>query len=223
MGEVYKITNTVNSKCYIGITKHSFKKRYSYSKWWENPSINRLLKQSIDKYGIDNFKVEILEITDYKQLAKKEIYYIEKFNSFTPNGYNLTKGGDINIEVSIESKLKNRMSNLGRIPWNKGKKLSTEHVIKCKNTKKRLISEGKIIPWNKGLKTGKMSKEHINKSAIAHRKIVYCYDIYNNFIKKYNSLSETTNDGFNPSQVCLVCKNKAKSHKKHIFRYEKID
>ena len=57
------------------------------------------------KYGLDAFEVEILEIIDglsdrmeiKKKLDEFEIYYIEHLNSYAPNGYNQTRGGDASV------------------------------------------------------------------------------------------------------------------------------
>lgn len=45
-------------------------------------------------YGIDKFHIEIVEECSEEELNEKEIYYIKKFNSLSPNGYNMTAGGD---------------------------------------------------------------------------------------------------------------------------------
>lgn len=45
--QVYKITNLINNKCYIGITRNNFRQRYNYKDdWWNTKSINILLKNS---------------------------------------------------------------------------------------------------------------------------------------------------------------------------------
>lgn len=94
---VYKITNLVNKKCYIGITSnleyrwHCHRKALNYS-YLKNP-----LYSAMRKYGIENFKFEVIEadIQDTITLGKKERFYIKKYNSHVSNGgYNLTWGGE---------------------------------------------------------------------------------------------------------------------------------
>ena len=89
---VYAIKNLVNGKVYVGITKDSFHVRYR-GKWWIF-SQNDHLKASVKKYGLENFQVEILEhnISTYEELLKKEVQYIQQFNSIQA-GYNKTTGG----------------------------------------------------------------------------------------------------------------------------------
>lgn len=85
--EIYKITNTLNGKIYIGKDTTSDPKYYGSG---------LLIRRSIDKYGIDNFTKEIIDITeDYNELSNKEIYWIKHFNSTNPEiGYNISEGGD---------------------------------------------------------------------------------------------------------------------------------
>ena len=91
-GIVYKITNLINNKCYIGISMCTFLDRYrsgfSHCK-------NDYLLYSINKYGKENFSVEILEkeIYDVEELSSLEIKYIEFYDSYK-NGYNLSTGGE---------------------------------------------------------------------------------------------------------------------------------
>ena len=85
---VYKTTNLINGKIYVG--KHKcFKqhdKRYLGS--------GKLLKRAIEKYGIENFVQEILEYTDSEEKNREqEIYWIQKLKSQVPNGYNISPGG----------------------------------------------------------------------------------------------------------------------------------
>ena len=93
-GVIYKITNTINNKVYIGQTTRSFNIRYHNN---IKKYTNVYLKRSIDKYGIDNFLIEEEFDTAYskEELNEKEKKYIELFNSNDYNyGYNLKSGGD---------------------------------------------------------------------------------------------------------------------------------
>lgn len=224
MGEVYKITNKINNKCYIGITKHTFRERYNHrDDWWNAPRVNRKLLNAVKKYGPDNFKVEILLRCEHGKLEEMEIYYISLYNSFN-DGYNLTSGGNYSYVISEETRIKNSESvkkqfKNGRVVWNKGKKLKSSHINKSTETKKKRFASGEITPWNKGKKTGRPSETAVINSAIAHKKPVECY--YNGtLVKTYDGLVDTKVDGFNPVQVCLCCKGKVKTHKKHTFKYK---
>lgn len=96
MGYIYRITNTVNGKVYIGQTKqHDFEKRWSLHK----QSIKRvkggcpLLKAAMLKYGVEHFKFEVIIICFDADLMEMEKEYIVRYNSVTPNGYNILPGG----------------------------------------------------------------------------------------------------------------------------------
>ena len=113
MGYVYKITNTVNEKAYIGISIHEpetdrIKKHLSGRG-------NRLLASAIKKYGQNTLAYEILEENVFPELLPKlEVFYISKFNTVAPYGYNLTSGGEENKKASKESRQKMSEAKKGR-------------------------------------------------------------------------------------------------------------
>lgn len=214
---VYRIVNLVNEKCYVGITRKTFKQRYPGRDWWTSSSINRCLKDAVKKYGPANFKVEILEHSiDLDKLEEREIYWIEFFKSTAPNGYNLTSGGNYKTKVSEESKLKNSISNRGRVPYNKGKKTRPESI------KKRIQKMIGKPAWNKGLKMGRPSEQAVINSAKAHCKSVLCFSLEGVLVKEYKSVTETKVDGFSPCQVSLCCNGKARTHRNMTFKFNVI-
>lgn len=108
VGWIYKWTNKINGKVYIGQTmnKNGYKERWNqhiYNARYVSESNKNYFYRAIRKYGSEGFDKEILESvkSDSKsglkeKLDKLEIYYIEKFDSFN-NGYNSTLGGEFNI------------------------------------------------------------------------------------------------------------------------------
>lgn len=213
---IYKITNKLNNKCYVGLTTYSFNRRYRNKDWWTSSSINSLLKASINKYGIQNFVVEIVGSAENKEeLCKLEQYYIQKFNSVAPNGYNLTSGGE-NYKHSELSNFKNRMAHLGKPSPMKGKKWPKEFGEKIS-----FANKGKPS-WNKGKKTGRPSESAILNSALAHKKPIYGVCLYSGFVKEYDGLIDAERDGFRSSIISLCCKypNKYRTHKNHVWMYK---
>ena len=89
---LYKITNLINGKSYIGQSinpEHRFVSHISRAK---NDSDNSPIHSAIKKYGKENFKLEILEWSeDYNQREKELII---EYNTLSPNGYNVAKGGE---------------------------------------------------------------------------------------------------------------------------------
>lgn len=93
---VYKITNTVNNKIYIGITSRTVEERFYEHKYRITERIHLHLYASMQKYGADKFTVSILESSNtLEELFKQERFWISKLNSNNPSfGYNNTNGGE---------------------------------------------------------------------------------------------------------------------------------
>jgi len=119
-GIIYLITNTVSNKKYVGQTIGTLEKR-------KKQHINKSkrskigIDRAIKKYGIKNFKWQIIEECSRDILNKKEIYYIKKFKTFANNknslGYNLTKGGNNYYGASGEFHYLKRMSSKEYKEW----------------------------------------------------------------------------------------------------------
>ena len=84
---IYKITNLINGKCYIGQSVH-IERRFSEHC---RPSSTSVIAKAIQKYGKENFFFFFLEECDLESLNYKEQYWIKHFNSLIPNGYNVTE------------------------------------------------------------------------------------------------------------------------------------
>ena len=94
---IYKVTNLINGKIYIGQTKHSLEHRKQRHLQRARNGANNHLYQAIRKYGESNFKWEVIHTTDDKdELNFLETYYIGMYDSIK-NGYNMVDGGDNNI------------------------------------------------------------------------------------------------------------------------------
>lgn len=107
IGIIYKMTNTITNKNYVGQTRSHIKNRnkyrpFGYSKRFKDhisEAINNTknnqslyLNNSIRKYGKDVFTVELIEKCSVDDLDDREIYYILNMNTMSPNGYNLIEG-----------------------------------------------------------------------------------------------------------------------------------
>jgi group I intron endonuclease len=95
MGYIYKITNTLSGKCYIGeTTKEDPTIRWNQHKNTISRGVGcPALRDAVKKYGIDNFKFEVLIICFDDNRFDMEKLYIKKYNSQVPNGYNISAGG----------------------------------------------------------------------------------------------------------------------------------
>lgn len=95
-GYIYKITNKINGKAYVGKTTRTVQERWEehlHDSTKKQYYTNRPLYKAIRKYGSDGFTVETLEKVDLEHLSEREIYWIEYFHTYT-EGYNATVGGD---------------------------------------------------------------------------------------------------------------------------------
>ena len=151
MGYVYKITNTVNQKSYIGIS--IYEPTQGRIKDHLTGRGNRVIANAVKKYGKDAFTYEILEENVFDVfLPDLEVAYIANFNTVAPDGYNLNSGGD-HPKHSEETRRKMSEARKGKTPSvetrrklseaHKGRIFSEEHRQKLSETAK---SRKGIIP-----------------------------------------------------------------------------
>ena len=95
IGNIYKISNDINDKLYIGKSQKSidirFKEHCRESK--SDRFENRPLYKAMRKYGISHFKISLIESVPFSELCEREKYWISYYNSYK-TGYNATLGGD---------------------------------------------------------------------------------------------------------------------------------
>ena len=120
MGYIYKITNKINNKIYIGQTikkrptDRFSQHRYAARHLDQNNGIS-YLHQAMNKDGVDNFDFDIIEEIDNNLLNEREKYWINFYNCRMPNGYNMTNGGEgtqgYSRPQSVEEREKRKESN----------------------------------------------------------------------------------------------------------------
>ena len=157
MPSIYKITNIINDKSYIGYTsRDNVQERITehFSPSVYNGREKRPLYSAIKKYGVDSFKWEVLYEGD--DALDKEREYIAKYGN-----YNLHEGGNVppsqkgkTWKLSEETKQKMRKpkaprteahskaqseSKKGQIPWNKGLTKNDERVRKYTEERKKTM------------------------------------------------------------------------------------
>ena len=178
-GIIYKVTNKVNKKIYIGQTTRILKCRMREH---INDQRKYYFHNALRKYGIDNFKWEIIERCDSKrELDEMEFHYIKQYDTFN-GGYNLTFGGEGSVGYKhseetlkkLSLSLKGKMSSennpfYGKNHSEKSKKLmsvasftSNKHV----NRGKKLSKEwrAKISKSNMGKTLSPASRAKISES-----------------------------------------------------------
>lgn len=134
IGGIYKISNMINNKVYIGRTV-SFLRRYNqYMYDFKNKRIHHLnnhLLSSMTFYGLENFKFEILCICSLDESLRLEIEYMNLFNSLNRDfGYNIRSDSDGGMIVAKETSLK--ISTRLKKEWKEGRR--NEHSEKLKQS-----------------------------------------------------------------------------------------
>lgn len=162
-GWIYKITNTVNGKVYVGQTVQVVKKRFVRHQVMlrKQNHPNKHLQASWNKYGDSSFTFEVIEKFDSEMnfdLNNLERYWIKHFDSMNPlKGYNKTEGGS-NGKPSEETKKKMSLAKKGKISPLKGRVISEEHRLNLSESHKgytpsdetrRRLSEAAKKQWKR--------------------------------------------------------------------------
>lgn len=160
---IYRVVNKINGKSYIGKTEKSLAKRRE----WHLASVRQNSKfafhRALAKYGFESFEWQVIDTADsLSALNAKERQNIALYESFGPNGYNMTAGGEGQTGWIPSSETRALWSDQrkGSVPWNKG---NTDSKYKPKTQEEK--NHNKIIgnlkrsaalkgrkTWNTGLK-----------------------------------------------------------------------
>lgn len=186
-GIIYKITNNVNGKIYIGLTTRSLHERFIQHCCHSNKGSKSLIHQAILKYGRDNFTIEQIDESETKSdLDEKEDFWINYYNSMnTSVGYNLKSGGakgkgykhtDVTKKIISESgkgktrseETKKHMSDAQKLVKHQKHKESTKQKMSwthmCHSTSES--TRQKISNSNSGKIRTKEMNEHNSKRQI---------------------------------------------------------
>jgi group I intron endonuclease len=219
MGYIYKITNKTDGKIYVGQTTKTLEERWKHHCKMKGNC--RYLKRAFEKYGIDNFVFEMVCNCSNEELDKFEIQYMSEFNSMVPNGYNLRKGGNggrhhEETKEKISASLKGR-TYINRCDWT-GKHHSEESKKKISDALKGRTYV-RVVEHNWSGKHH--SEESKKKMSDSHNKRINQYDLDNNFIKTFDSITnaakETNN---NRGSIGKCCNNKHKTAGGFIWRFD---
>lgn len=166
---IYKITNKINKKTYIGQTWQTMKLRFlqhSYS----NDSIK--LYNAIKKYGLHNFTIECITIANTQEIANiLEIQFIAKYQSNIRHiGYNISNGGNGVGKHSLQTKVKLSKSLKGK------KKAPFTKIHKTNMSKAKMghsVSQEARDKISKANIGRKLTKEQANNIGFGHLGLKY--------------------------------------------------
>lgn len=221
---IYKFTNNINGKIYIGQSINPNKRKMEHLYGRKNKK-NTYFDNILRKKGMENFTFEIIDKAyNTNDIDKLEKEYIKKFNSLKPNGYNICKGGR-NQQGSWNSKPINEYDLKGNyiatyesasyyhnfINKNYDRRMITRSCNELKHYKERIfryVGEEKPKPYKKCLPN--------------HRTQVYQFDLKGKFIKKYNSVTEASRKTNTCRTTIMGCINgKYKTANNYIWSKKK--
>ena len=213
---IYKIENLINGKVYIGQSINTSARWLAHKEVLSMPShayeLKKPLYKDMNKYGIENFKFEIIEECDKEKLNEKEIYWIKKYNSYyfdnNSNGYNLTRGGEASINSYTEEEIQ-LIIDL----WHSGK--SVGQIVKETGKSNSVIIGYLKDRTNYTPEEGR--RRGINLSTHGE-KVVNQYDIKGNFIQQFPSLrSAAKYMNSDPSLIGKVANGKLRQLNGYIY------
>lgn len=198
---IYKITNLINNKVYVGKTNNFYKRYYCYKSAIKRQDINKINQyflNSINKYGSDNFEFSIIEFCNIEDLKSRELYWIKKLKSTNRVfGYNLRIDSSTKMVTHPRTSLK--ISNRLKKEWNDG--IRSQHAKKLKNN------------WKNNADRKELQSELMTKILTK-----YYYNLYQKngtFLKKcyYSDLKEMK------LQNCIATFHKKQTNKIYFKNY----
>lgn len=215
---IYKITNQINNKSYIGQSKditRRFRQHHTQPFNINALTYDTIFYRAIRKYGLENFSFEILEQCLEEQLNDREKYWIKYYHTCIKdqlaNGYNMTYGGENTFQERIYDY--NEILEL----WNQGK------------TCKEIVA---IVKCSKATLTAALNILQIPMDQRARRRKaqqfipVNQYTLEGKFIASYSSVAEAVRvlrkQGIQiwSGNICYVCSGKMHSTANFIWRYK---
>lgn len=230
-GYIYKLTCTITGKVYIGKTIDINRRMVQHSK--VTPKYSHHLANAIKKYGINNFKEEIIFEVEAEDraalntaLSNAEQLYIEQYDSYR-NGYNSTIGGEGTSGFHwLESSKKKLSKSLKKFFESAKGKAQIEHTIFCnKNREVSKETREKIGRGNKGKIMPEEAKIKIRNYQLVNAYSKYIsvlqYDLDNNLLNRFNSITNAAKSiNKDTSHIVSCCKGRRKTAYGFIWKYE---
>ena len=226
---IYKITNLVNNKYYIGSTQESFIKRWKHhtGSLRRGSHKNTHLQNAWNNYGEDNFIFTILETCEIENCLEREQIYLNKF--LNKNCYNMNPlaTGPCLTEKSIKKQVESRKRfNQECAPYYekiKNGEITLEEVPE--KFKQKIKGYLEHVPWNKGIKYistehlkvphKKSDRSNVKNSMREKQPIIYVYDSDLNFIDSFRSAKDLEELS---TQIILPIETRARRSKKNRER-----
>lgn len=219
---IYKATNKINGKSYVGQTCDFHGRVWQHQRCYEKEDCD--FHRAIKEFGFDNFSWEIIETCESEDRAcELEKYYIEKFNTYR-DGYNMTKGGKgapyhnarAVVLLTLDGRYIKRYDSAMDAEIDGFN--NTDVLLNCKG--KRRQTKGYMFMFEDEYESNG-AKTYRKPEPNGMRSIIQC-DMEGNFIQKFKSLQEAARvTGANRTTISGVLSNTYKSANGYIFVYEK--
>lgn len=206
MAYIYKITNKINQKSYIGKTIKTIEERFKEHIYDSKRRCeeNRPLYSAMNKYGIENFTIETIEECSNEVASEREQFWIQAYATFK-NGYNATIGGDGKpyIDYNLVVELYKQFKNQKKVAEVMGIHLSTvSYILDIMNIEK--ISKYEVGKLNLGKPIKQIDK---NTGEIIH--------IYDTVAEAKRALGIKNSN----SHITEVCRGKRKTAYGYKWEY----
>lgn len=198
MAYIYKITNQINQKVYIGKTSRSVEERWKEHRKTKNQTLfeARPLYSAMRKYGIKNFSIETIEECSEEESNNRECYWIEYYQS-NKYGYNATSGGDGRklLDYDLVRKVYKETKN----------ETETARILGCSKSAVGVI----IRSYNEVAPFGAYLQKPVAKLDAKTEEIIAVYE----------SISEAEKENGNTRHISECCKGKRKTCKGFKWKY----
>ena len=207
MAFIYKITNNINGKSYVGKTLNTVSSRFKEHICDSKHEVrkNRPLYKAFNKYGIENFRVETLEECDDTDASEREMFWIKELDTFH-KGYNATLGGDGKQYV-------NRALIILLWLADKNIKFISDFTGYSRDTISDILKSYRVS-----------SKEILSRANNDRKKSVDMYDLNGNYLRTFSSPYEASkfiNNKHSRSHIDSVCRGKRKTAYGFIWKFSK--
>lgn len=229
---IYKITNLINMKFYIGLS-NDIERRFMEHKTPRNIiGKTTTLTKAFRKYGLENFRFEILEECKIEELAEREVYYIAKLKP----QYNMNEGGKGNPGHKLSKELKAKLSQKAKEQWNAKSEDDKKFIKKVCLTGRKLgymMSEetkeklrkanlGKTQSIETKIKRSESNKQSLKGNKNGNKRVVCIDKVTLEVVKEFESLKQASEFyGIHPSCITGVLKGRRKTTCGYYWKYKK--
>ena len=222
---IYKYENLITHQIYIGqaIDLHERYKKHKNN--IADLNHNEDFYIALREYGLENFSYEVLEtfdIFDQDLLNELECYYIKKYNSMRPNGYNMVPGGSNGAGIAkgktvYQFDIYGNFINEFYSAHEASRQTGIDYSSICSCCRKEKQS-AKNYQWSYNLNDPDI--KDISKTIKYMNRVINQYDLLGNLLCSYSTLSEASEKtNIAKATISKVCHGKGKTAGGYIWRY----